>query len=216
MTCKSSSYGSKKTHCLVVRSTDPFIDDVEHRLLFYSSGEDEGDQSDHGKTSVDDFSLLGQAGLEGREVSERLFVTCDLLLVRFVVRVQQQRVTEWQGADGRQQGDCEEVCVGDQDDGTLVGDHLLVGDSSEGTPVLEVQDHVRVGDEAMSLGVGCADDEEPTEHSMTSVPLLGVDARSPTVLGQRLEFFLPFGSCLLVHFRCYNVQRAKRMPIVYS
>ena len=88
-------------------------------------------------------------------------------------------------------GDDDGVAVGDEDDGALVGDGVLVGDGGEGAPLLEVEDGVGIGDESVALGVGRGAHEDPAEHGVTAVPLLGLDGGTPAVLGEGGVLLLP-------------------------
>ena len=80
--------------------------------------------------------------------------------------------------------------VGNEDEGTLVSDSFLSRDGSKGSPLLQVQSGVSVRDEAVSLGVSGSADKEPSEHGVTSVPLLGVDRRTPAPLSELWELTL--------------------------
>ncbi len=96
--------------------------------------------------------------------------------------------------------------IGNQDNGTSVGDGSLSGDGGEGSPFLKVQRNIHVRDQSVSLSVSGSADEEPSEHGVTSVPLLGVHGRSPSVLGKGSEFFGPLCLRILVNLRSGNVQ----------
>ena len=96
--------------------------------------------------------------------------------------------------------------IGNQDNSTSVCDGSLSGDSGEGSPFLKVQRNIHVRDQTVSLGVSGAADEEPPEHGVASVPLLGVDGRTPSVLGKGAEFFFPLCCGFLVNRRISNVQ----------
>mmetsp|Transcript_10882 Transcript_10882/g.23066 ORF Transcript_10882/g.23066 Transcript_10882/m.23066 type:complete len:295 (+) Transcript_10882:78-962(+) len=193
---------------LEVESSGPFVDNVQHRLLFNSSGEDKRDDSQHSQASVDDFGFFREAGLKFWQVSEWLRVSCHGCFVRFVIGVQQERVSERKRTDGGHEGDSEEVDIGHQDDGTPVGDGSLSGDGGKGTPFLKVERHIGIGDKSVSLGVRGSADEDPSEHGVTSVPLFGVDGWAPSVLGKRGEFFFPSCLGLFVDLRGCNVQVA--------
>lgn len=176
---------------LIVKSTNPFVDNVEHGLLFNGGSKDERNDSQHGQSSIDNFGFLCQSGLEGRHVSEWLGITCRLLLVHGVVGVQQERVSEWKWADGGHEGNGEKVSVGHQDDGTFVGDGALSRNGGQSTPFRKVQESISIRDQAMALAVGCGADENPSEHGMTSVPLLGLNRWTPSVFGERSKLTLP-------------------------
>ncbi len=96
--------------------------------------------------------------------------------------------------------------IGNQDNSTSVCDGSLSGDGGEGSPFLKIQRNIHVRDQTVSLGVSGAADEEPSEHGVASVPLLGVDGRTPSVLGKGAEFFFPFCCGFLVNRGIGNVQ----------
>lgn len=151
---------------LIVSSTNPFVDNIKDGFLFNDSGHEKSHKTKHSKTSVDHFSFLGEAKLEGRQVSVSSLVVDGLhFFVARVVGVNQQTITERRRADGSHQGNSEKVNIGNQDKGTLVGDGGLARDNGQGTPFLQVQSHVRVGDQSVSLAVGSGTDEEPSDWS---------------------------------------------------
>ena len=43
----------------------------------------------------------------------------------------------------------------------------------------------------MALAVGGGADEEPSEHGVSSIPLFGLDRRTPSVFGQRSKLVFP-------------------------
>ena len=43
----------------------------------------------------------------------------------------------------------------------------------------------------MALAVGGGADEEPSKHGVSSIPLFGLDRRTPSVLGQRSKLVFP-------------------------
>ena len=176
---------------LVVSSTNPVVDDVKHGLVKDGSRGDESDDSDHSKTSVDDFGFLGKSELEGREVSEGVVVSLDHLFVVGVVGVQKKRISERRRADSGHQRDAEEVGIGKKDNSSLHADGVLVGDGGKSSPFLEGKKSISIGDKSVSLSVGTSTDKDPSEHSMASIPLLGLDRRSPSVLGQGSELAFP-------------------------
>ena len=65
-------------------------------------------------------------------------------------------------------------------------------DGASGTPVLVLQRDVGVGEEAVLLHDGGAQDHEPTEHRVPPVPPLRLDRRAEAVLGQPGEVSLKF------------------------
>jgi hypothetical protein len=193
---------------LEVKSTNPFVDDVKHGLVEDGSGTNKGDDSNHSETSVDDFGFLSESGLHGGQVSERLRVALDHLVVIGVVWVQKERVSERKWADGGHQRDSEEVGVSDEDDGTLVADGFLSRDGGKSSPLLKVEEHAGIRDESVALGVSRGADEDPSEHGVTAIPLLGLDGRSPSPLGKRGELSLPVLLGGIVNRRVDDVQRA--------
>jgi hypothetical protein len=193
---------------LEVKSTNPFVDDVKHGLVEDSSGSDKGDDSNHSETSVDDLGFLGESGLEGGQVSERLRVALDHLVVIGVVWVQKERVSERKWADGGHQRDSEEMGVSDEDDGTLVADGFLSRDGGKSSPLLKVEKHAGIRDESVTLGISRGANEHPTEHGVAAVPLLGLDGRSPSPLGKRRELSLPVLLRGIINRRVDDVQRA--------
>lgn len=125
-----------------------------------------------------------------------------------MVGVQQKGVTERKRRDGRHEGESEEVGVGNEDDSSFVGDGVLSRDGGKGTPLVQVKQHISVGDQSVSLAVSSGADEEPSEHGMATVPLFSLNGRSPSPLGQGGEVRLPFLLGVLVNFRVHDIQRA--------
>jgi len=162
------------TKNLEVSTTNPFVNNINHGLLFDSSGEDKGDKSKHGHTSVHDLSFFGKASLEFREVTEGF-----LVLLEF-----KKLITERKRAKSGANRDKQEVDVGNKDDGTFVGDGALSRDGGKGSPLLQVKRNIGIRDKSMSFGVGGGTDEDPSEHSMAAVPLFSLDGRSPSPLGE--------------------------------
>lgn len=168
---------------------------VRTRLLFQSSGKDESSNSKHGKTSVNNLSLLRNSKFQSRQVSIGALVLCLELVVHGRGRVNEKRIREGKRTDGGHQGKCEKVNVGNQDDRTFVGDGVLSRDGGESSPLLEVKDLVRVGDQAVALAVCSGTDEQPTKHGMTSVPLFSLHGWTPSPLGKFRELVVKVLSC---------------------
>ena len=169
---------------LEVGTTDPLVDDVDHGSAGDGGVAHEGDDAEHGETAVDHLGGLGDAHVlvVGDEAVGLLVLGAGL---------EEEGVGEGEGAEGGADRNEEEVSVGDEDDGTLVGDGVLVGDGGEGAPLLEVEDGVGIGDESVALGVGGGAHEDPAEHGVTAVPLLGLDGGTPAVLGEGGVLLLP-------------------------
>ena len=123
-----------------------------------------------------------------------------------MVRVQQEWVSPGGGADGGHKGDTESVHVGSKDDCTLGGDGGLAHDGSKSTPLLHIEGNIGIRDQAMSFGVCSADDHDPSEHSMTSVPLLGKDGGTPSILSKGTEFLFPGFLSIFVSLRANDVR----------
>ena len=191
---------------LVVCSTNPVVDNVKHWLVKDSSGSDKGDKTNHGQTSVNDFSFFGKSEFGGWQVTERLGFTLNHLVVGRVVGVHQKGITEWKRADGSHKRNTEEVSIGNQDQGTFGRDSVLSGDGGKGSPFLQVKNSF--GKKSVSLGVGCAADEEPSEHGVTSIPLFGMYRRSPSPLGKGCEVLGPLLLGILVNFGVNEIQGA--------
>lgn len=118
-------------------------------------------------------------------------VPLHLPFVHRVVRIEEEGIRHGEGGDGGADSDEEGVDVGDEDDGTLVGDGVLPADGREGPPLLKVEGCVGVGDEAVSLGVGAGAHDDPAEHGVAAVPDLRLDGRTPAPLGEIGVFRAP-------------------------
>jgi hypothetical protein len=164
-------------------------------------GSDEHDQTKHGETSVDDFGFFGKSKLEGRKVPESILVALGHGFIVGVVRVDKERVTERERADGGSQRESEEVGVGDQNDGTLVADSVLSRDGGESTPLFQIEEHFGIRDETVSLAVCGGADEKPAEHGVAAIPLFGLHRRAPAPLGEGRELLLPVGDGIVVKLR---------------
>lgn len=160
---------------------------------------DEGDKSNHSQTSVDDFGFFGESGLHCWHVSESFLVAGVHGFKVGVVGVDEERVSERKRADGGAKGHGKEMGVGNKDDGTFVADGFLSRDGGKGSPLLKVEGHFGVGDQSVSLSVGGAHDEEPSKHSVTAVPLFGLDGGSPSPFGEGRELRFPVGLGIVVH-----------------
>jgi hypothetical protein len=195
--------------CLVVCSTNPLVDNVDHVLSRDGSVHDEGNKADHGQASIDDFGFLGKASFEGRKVSISFFVLSHSPVDAGAVGVQKKGIAEGQWADGGHEGNSKEVGVGNKDEGTFVGDHGLSRDGGEGSPFSKVKGHVSIGDQSVSLAVCSGADEDPSEHGMTSIPLFCLDGRSPSPLGECGKLALPVGYGIIVDRGVDDVQRRR-------
>jgi hypothetical protein len=98
---------------------------------------------------------------------------------------------EGKGGTGCHDAHDKGVDIGDEDDGALVGEGALPADGGEGSPLLEVEGELSIGDEVMALGVGGGTDNNPPKHSVTAVPPLSLGGRSPPELGELRVFLLP-------------------------
>jgi len=170
---------------LVVKTSNPLVDDVKHGLALDGGSTNKSAKTKHSKTSIVDLSLLGNTRDEGGDN------TIWLRSRGVITGVKKKRIRERKGAQGGEEANRESVDIGDKDDGPLVGDGVLAGDSGKGSPLLEVKWNVSVGDKAVSLGVGCGADYDPAEHGVAAVPLFGLDGRSPSELVELRVFLGP-------------------------
>ena len=109
---------------LVVLSSNPFVDNIKHRLVLNESGSDNSDKSHHGHTSIVDFGLLSKSGLKFRKNS--IWFGVDGTLVSFsLIWVKKKGVREGERADGSKDSYAESMYVGNQNDGTLMSDGVL-------------------------------------------------------------------------------------------
>jgi hypothetical protein len=200
-----SQDGSEEKINLVVCSTNPVVDNVKHGLVENGSGGNEGDDTNHGETSIEDLGFLGESELEGRQVSEGVVVSRNSLFVVGVVGVQKKRISERKRADGGHQRNSEKVGVSNKDNSSLHADGVLVGDGGKGSPFLEGKKGVGIRDKSVSLGVSTGADDNPTKHGMAPVPLFGLDRRPPSVFGQGTELAFPVLLSSLVNFRVDDV-----------
>ena len=178
---------------LVVSASNPFVDNVQDGLLFNSSGNKKSRQTNHGQTSVDDFSFFSDTKVKVGHVT----VSGVLLVSGFG----EKGISERRRAEGSHQGNGEEVGVGGQDDGTFVGDSVLSRDGGKSSPCLEVNHGLRVRDQSVSLAVSSGTDEEPSEHGVSAVPLFGVDRGTPSVLGELGELLGPVSTGIVHDLR---------------
>jgi len=181
---------------LVVSTSNPLVNNINNRLALKESSSSNSDKSHHSHASVHDLSLLGKSKLHSGHNSIRLS-SLGLLVHLSLVRIQKKRIRERQRADGSQKTNKEAMHVSDQDDSTLMGDGALSRDGSEGSPLTEVKGNISIRDESVSLSVCGGADEYPSEHSMTSIPLLSLDGRSPSPLCEIGVFSLPVSSSLV-------------------
>ncbi len=78
---------------LEVESSGPFVDNVQHRLLFDGGGKDKRDDTQHSQASVDDFSFFRESGFEVGHVS------VSRVLLGVLIRVQQESISKSRWAD---------------------------------------------------------------------------------------------------------------------
>ena len=108
-----------------------------------------------------------------------------------MVGVEKKGIRERKGGNSGSQTDEEGVEVGNKNDGTLVGDGVLVRDGGEGSPLLEVEGNIGIWEVTVSLVVGTGAHDDPAEHGVASVPDFGLDGRSPSPLGELGVFVAP-------------------------
>lgn len=188
-------YSSTKKECLVISTSNPLIDNVKDGFSLHEGSSGNGSKSKHGHSSVVHLSLLGKSELHSRHNSVRLGAL-GLLVHVSLKRIKQKRIRERQGADGGHKSNHEGMHIGNQDDGTSVGDGILSRDGGKSSPLLKVKGSVKVGDKSMSLGIGGGADEYPSKHSVTSVPLFGLNRGSPSPLGEVGVFSFPISHSL--------------------
>mmetsp|Transcript_5817 Transcript_5817/g.11379 ORF Transcript_5817/g.11379 Transcript_5817/m.11379 type:complete len:244 (-) Transcript_5817:18-749(-) len=194
--------------CLVVSASNPLVDNVKKGLLLNGSGHKKRHEAQHCEAAVEDFCFFRKTKLQGGHVSvSSLVVDRFHFFVTGVAGVDQKTITKRRRADGGHQRDTKEVSVGDQNEGTFVGDGVLARDGGQSTPLLQVQERVGVRDQTMSLAVSRGADEEPSEHGMTSIPLFSLDGRSPSVLGELWELFFPVSHGVFVNTRGCKARR---------
>ncbi len=127
-----------------------------------------------------------------------------------MIGVQQKRVAKRKWRNGGHKGNGKEVGVRDEDDRSFVRDGLFSRDGSKCTPLVEVKQHVGIGDQSMSLTVGSGADKEPSKHGMATVPLFGLNGGTPSPFCQRGKLSLPFLLGVLINFGVYDIQRASQ------
>ena len=174
---------------LVVESTNTVIDDVEHGLSSTGSGDNKSSKSKHSEASVPHFNTGVDSRLHVGHVTVA-FSSGEPVVTR-VVRVNQKGVRPRSRTDGSHKRDSEGVHVGSKDNSTFSGDGLLAHDASKGAPLLHVKCNIGIRDQAVALGVSSANDHDPSEHSVASIPLLGKDRWTPAVLGEGGKFLFP-------------------------
>jgi hypothetical protein len=192
---------------LIVGSSDPFVDDVKHVLSRNCSVHDESSKSNHGQASVDHFGLFGKSEFHGRQVAVSLVGLKGLVVG--LVGVKEKGIAEWEWAHGGHEGNTKGVCVGDEDDGTFVGDGFLSRDGGKSSPLLEVKSHIRVRDQAVSFAVGGGADEEPSEHSVAAIPLLGLNRWAPSPVCEFRELLFPVSDGIIVDLRVTKIESPK-------
>lgn len=109
-----------------------------------------------------------------------------------MVRIKEESVRHGKGGNSGGNSDEESMGIGDENDGTLIGNSILSTNGCEGSPLLQVEGRVGVGNEAVSLGVGRGAHDDPSEHGVTAVPDLRLNGWSPTPLGEIGVFLAPF------------------------
>ena len=92
----------------------------------------------------------------------------------------QESDLEAEGGKGAHDGDEQDVDVGNENDGALVGDDLAHASIGEGTPLVDVKNLVGVRDEAVALEVRGEGHEEHAEHGVATVPALSVGGDAKT------------------------------------
>jgi len=205
--CKESA----RRLSLVVSISNPLVYNINDRLVLEESSSSYSDKSHHGHTSIHHLSLLGKTSLHLGHKSVRLGVDSSLVHLS-LVGVEEKRIRERQRADGSSNSNQEEVYVSDQDDGTLVGDGVLSRDGSESSPLLKVKRNISIRDKSMSLSVSSSADENPSEHSMTSVPLLSLNGGSPSPLRELRVLSIPVSSSL-IEIRRYKLKVKGRLAM---
>mmetsp|Transcript_26482 Transcript_26482/g.56352 ORF Transcript_26482/g.56352 Transcript_26482/m.56352 type:complete len:200 (-) Transcript_26482:38-637(-) len=127
--------------------------------------------------------------LHVRHNSAKLGVPLHLPLIHRVVGVKEKSVRHGEGGNGGGDSNEEGVDVGNEDDGTLVGDSLLSAvregsNGRKGSPLLQVEGGITVGEEAVSLGVRAGAHDNPAKHGVATVPDFGLDGRTPAPSGE--------------------------------
>ena len=153
------------------------------------------DQSHHSHASVEGLSGLSQSPVIELHIGENSKgLTCHSTLLggRVFSGVEKERVDPSLRGKGGHKSNHEAVNVGNQDDGAFVGDSILSRDSCQSSPLLQVQKHIGVGDDSMSLCVGGGAEEDPSEHGVAAIPDLSVYRRTPAELGEVGVLGLPF------------------------
>lgn len=184
------------TKCLVVKTSNPLVDNIKDGLIFEESSCAYSNKSHHSHASVHHFSLFSKTGFHLGDESIRLGVLSSF--VHFsLIRVEKKGIRKGQRADGGSKTNHEGVKVSDQDDSTFIGNGVLSRDGSKGSPLLKVENGISIRDKSVSLSVRSCADEEPSEHSMTAVPLFSLYRRSPSPLRELGVFSLPVSYCFI-------------------
>jgi hypothetical protein len=122
----------------------------------------------------------------------------------------QESDLEAEGGKGAHDGDEQDVDVGNENDGALVGDDLAHASIGEGTPLVDVKNLVGVRDEAVALEVSSEGHEEHAEHGVATVPALSVSGHTETAAGElgvalgELDDGIRHGAGLLHHDACLD------------
>ena len=140
--------------------------------------------------------------------SSKLGVTLYLPFIHRVVGVKEEGVRKGKGGNGGGNSNSEGVNIGNKDDSTLIGDGVLsllqtIGNSGEGSPLLQVEHGVGIGEVIVSLVVSTGAHDNPAEHGVTSVPDFGLGGGSPSPCGELGVFLFP-ALCGIVEDRTGN------------
>ena len=80
---------------LEIKSSGPFVDNVQHRFSFDGGGEDKRDDAQHSQASVNDFGFFRESSFEFWQVS----VTWVFVFGLIFIGIQQESVSESGWAD---------------------------------------------------------------------------------------------------------------------
>jgi hypothetical protein len=116
--------------------------------------------------------------------SSKLGVSLHLPFIHRVVGVKKKGVREWKGGNGGGNSNEESVGVGNENDGTLVANGVLIADGGKSSPLLKVEHLIGIGEVTVSLVVGAGAHNDPAEHGVTAIPDFGLDGGSPSPLGE--------------------------------
>mmetsp|Transcript_4601 Transcript_4601/g.10231 ORF Transcript_4601/g.10231 Transcript_4601/m.10231 type:complete len:267 (-) Transcript_4601:29-829(-) len=197
-----------------VKTSEPFIDGVDHALSLDSRVRDARDESHHGHSSVVKLCLRRNTHFvqRGHDAS-KLRVTLHLPLVHGVILVQKQSVREGKWGNRGKDSDHERVDIGDQDNGPLVRERALstvrvVGNGGKGSPLLKVKGLVGIGDESVRLRVSTGAHNNPAEHSVASIPDFSLDRRTPSPLRELGVIRVEVSNGVVKHRACHSGSRS--------